>query len=297
MRIVFNTTFERGIRAVSDAAESLTEAQRQVASGRRIERPSQDPLGTANAIVEHQNLDRLEASQNATEAANYRLGVADNALSDIINQLTSAQSATLSARGSSQTQAQRDAAANELLAIRDALMADINTKLQGTYLFSGSSVTTAPFAATGGGISAYQGDANVTSIEYEAGKTVASTFDGGQIFQGSDTAHILDALTTLAADVAVNNQAGIQAGVDAIGRAFDRATVAQTQVGNQLRVLDDTRARLSFERTGAIARLSSIEDADLAEAAARLAQADTAYRAALGSVATLGRISLMDYLR
>ena len=34
-----------------------------------------------------------------------------------------------------------------------------------------------------------------------------------------------------------------------------------------------------------------------AEAASQLAQSETSYRAALASVATLGRISLMDYLK
>ena len=47
----------------------------------------------------------------------------------------------------------------------------------------------------------------------------------------------------------------------------------------------------------AVARLSSVEDVDLAEAATKLSQADTAYRAALGSVATLGKVTLMDYLK
>lgn len=146
MRVVFNTAFEHGLKSINQAAEALTEAHRQVASGRRIARPSQDPLGMGTAIHEHANLDRLDASSNATESSAYRLTVADNTLSDIITQLTAAQSTALSARGSSQTQAQRDAASNQLLAIRDALMSDANTKFQGTYLFSGSQVTTAPFA-------------------------------------------------------------------------------------------------------------------------------------------------------
>ena len=93
----------------------------------------------------------------------------DNTLTDIVNQLTSAQTTALAARGSSQTQAQRDAASNELLAIRDALMSDINTKFQGAYLFSGSKVTIAAYASSGGVISAYQGDSNVTSVEIEPG--------------------------------------------------------------------------------------------------------------------------------
>ena len=91
MRVVFNTAFEHGLKSINQAAEALTEAHRQVASGRRVARPSQDPLGTGTAIHEHANLDRLDASSNATESSAYRLTVADNTLSDIITQLTAAQ--------------------------------------------------------------------------------------------------------------------------------------------------------------------------------------------------------------
>lgn len=297
MRIVFNTSFEEGVLSMNRASEALSEAQRQVSSGRRMARPSDDPLGTAAAITEHAALSRLAAYSSAADAASYRLGIADSALSDVITQLTAAQTSALAARGSFQTQAQRDAASRELLAIRDALTADINTKFQGSYIFSGSNVLSPAYTVTGSTTSAYLGDSSISQIEIEPGRSVASTFDGGKIFQGSDSRHVLEVLTDLATAVAANDQAGIAIGVDAIGRAFDRATSAQAEVGNDLRVLDDGRLRLASERTGVIARLSSVEDADLAQAAARLSQAETAYRAALSSVATLGRITLMDYLK
>ena len=66
MRIVFNTAFEQDVSSINQAAEALAEAQRQVSSGRRIARPSDDPLGAATAIDEHAMLDRLDAS-NATD--------------------------------------------------------------------------------------------------------------------------------------------------------------------------------------------------------------------------------------
>ena len=297
MRIVFNSSFSDGVLAISRAAQALTDAQRQVATGRRINAPSDDPLGAASAILEHSTLDRLDAYSGAADAAAYRLGLADSALSDIINQVTSAQTIALSARGSAPTQVQRDAASHELLAIRDALKSDINAQFQGAYIFSGSKTTVPPFTQSGSVISPYQGDANPTHIDITNGRTASITFDGGKVFQGSDPQHVLDALTNLAAAVSAGNQAGIATGVDALSRAFDRATNQQAEVGNDLRAIDDVRLRTASERTGVIARLASIEDADLAEAASRLSQADTAYRAALAAVATVGRVSLMDYLK
>jgi flagellar hook-associated protein 3 FlgL len=297
MRISFNTAFEEGTRAINKAAESLTEAQRQLSSGRRIGSPSDDPRGTSTAITEYATLNRVDAYAHAADVLSSRLGLADAVLSDIITQLTAAQSTVLSARGSNTTPAQRQAAATELLSIRDAIMSDVNTQLQGQYLFSGSNVLVAPYANPGGPISPYQGDASVARIDIAAGRDVAATFDGGAILQGADPQHILDALTDLAAAVAAGNDAGIASGVDAVSRAFDRATLAQTRVGNDLRTLDDVRGQLTVARLGSVARLSKVEDVDLAAASASLTQAETAYRAALAAVAHTLKLSLLDFMK
>ena len=296
-RIPFNAAYEEGTRAINRAAATLAEAQRQLASGRRIQSPSDDPLGTSTAITEHAALDRVDAYTRATDAVGSRLVLADTVLSDIITQLTAAQSSALSARGTAATPAQRQAVAAELLSIRDAIMSDINTQLHGTYLFSGSNVLTAPYELVAGNISAYQGDASAVLTDVAAGREVGGTFDGGAILQGADNQHILDALTDLAAAVTAGDANAIGDGVDAITRAFDRATLAQTRIGNDLRAIDDVRAQLTTSRGTSIARLSAVEDADLAAVSARLAQSDTAYRAALASIANTLKLSLFDFLK
>jgi flagellar hook-associated protein 3 FlgL len=297
MQITFNTSFEDGIRAISRASEALAEAQRQVASGRKLNQPSDDPLGAAAAVAEHANLTRLDAYSGAADAASSRLGLADAVLSDVINQLTAAQGTALGARGSSVTQAQRDAAANQILSMRDALLSDVNTQIQGVYLFSGSKSNVAPYATAGSGFTGYRGDSAVQTIDIGTSRSVSITLDGGQIFQGSDATHVLDAMTSLAAAISAGNDAGISAGVDALKRAFDRATTAQAAVGNGLRALDDNQAELTAIRTQATSRIANIENADLAESASRMTEAQTAYRAALAAMANTGQMSLMDYLK
>src|SRR5690348_547583 len=101
MRISFNSSFEQATRDVNTAGTALAEAQRQLSSGRRIGSPADDPLGTSTAITEHAGVNRIDAYTHAADALSTRLGLADAVLSDIITQLTAAQSTALSARGSS----------------------------------------------------------------------------------------------------------------------------------------------------------------------------------------------------
>lgn len=297
MRTTFNGVFVDGTTEVARAAQAMADAQKRVSSGRRINAPSDDPSGSESAIVDHATMDRMDAYTAASDVASSRLSVADAALTDMINQITAAKTSALSARGSTQTQVQRDAASKELLSIRDALANDINTKFHGTYLFSGSESTTAPYVLSGGAYSSYQGNNTQVNAEVAPGRNVALTIDGNAVFKGGDSQHVLDMLTSLAASVAAGDNTAIGQGLDALDRAFDRLSSAQSTVGNSLRVIDDGRGQIDAAHFAALSRASKVEDADLSEAIADLSRSESALRAALQSLATVGRLTLMDYLK
>jgi flagellar hook-associated protein 3 FlgL len=297
VRVTFSASFRDASTEINRTADQLAAAQRQVSSGLRISKPSDDPAGASAAIADHAALGALDAYTQTADAATSRLTVVDSALTDIVNKITAAQTAAISAQGSSQSQSQRDAAAANLRAVSDALAADFNAQFHGVYLFGGSLATTPPYINTAGTISSYQGNATAASVEIDRGRLLQISFDGGLIAQGGDPADVFTVLSDLVTAVQAGDSSGIGQGLDALGRAFDRATFAQTQVGTSLAALDDGRASLSASRLATSADLSKTEDADMASAIMRMSQADTAYRAALGAFSRIGSVSLMDYLK
>jgi flagellar hook-associated protein 3 FlgL len=297
VRVTSVTSFREGAAFISAAATALAEAQRQVSSGRRVDRPSTDPSAAAAAIGDRATLGSLAAFTKAADAATSRLTVVDSILSDVVDKITDAQTKSLGARGSTQTQVQRDTAAADLQGIADALLLDFNTQFRGAYLFGGASATTAPFTKTGTTVSPYQGDSIAVSVDVDAGRAVQVSVDGGAVAKGSDTADIFATLSTLIAAVRAGDNNGIGQGIDALGRAMNRATQAQTTVGVSLQSLDEQRSRLSVVNLDTKARLSRDQDANMAEAITAMNQAETSYRAALGAFATNGKLSLLDYLR
>jgi flagellar hook-associated protein 3 FlgL len=240
----------------------------------------------------------VDAYRRATDAASSRLFVADAALSDVINQLIAAKVAATNGLGSGRIQTQRVALSTEILGIRDALLGDMNARFGSTYLFAGAAGGQPPFVSLpAGGVSAYQGDAAPQSIDIEDGREVQISFDGGAIMQGTDPTHLFDELTALAAAVQAGDSVGMQQGIAALDRAFDRANLAQTRVGIALKALEDVRPHLDARRLGSLTRVSAIEDADMAAAISDLTRAETAQQSALAAFATMARLTLMDYLR
>ena len=174
----------------------------------------------------------------------------------------------------------------------------MNTKLRGAYLFAGTASDEAPYLQNPDGtVSAYQGTAAAVSVDIDRGRSVQVAWNGDAIMRGGEATDLFADVTALIDDVRSGDSAGVAAGLQQLGRAFERVGAAQARIGTDLNAIDDTRARLKTLRDTAGARASLQAEANLAEAATGLAQADTAYRAALAAAAGATRVSLLDYLK
>jgi flagellar hook-associated protein 3 FlgL len=108
---------------------------------------------------------------------------------------------------------------------------------------------------------------------------------------------VLTVLDNLAAAAQAGDSAGISAGIAALQDAFKRATAAQSRLGVDEQSVGDAQGRLADLRLATDTRRSKDEDVNMADAAARMSQAQVAYRAALGAVSVANQVSLIDYLK
>ena len=295
MRIIFDVIRD-GLPAIETAGAQLARAQQQLATGRRVAGAGDDPLAVQQAIAERSTIGAIDAYTRSNQSAAAQLATADTVLNGLADKLTAASVAGLSGRGASATPTSRAAAAERVRGLRDSIVSDVNTTFRGSYLFSGTNADQPPYVQSGGSWT-YQGNAAVSTVEVDRGRQVSITFNGQQILQGSDATNVLTALDSLATALDAGDAAGIDAGVAAVERAFDRTQRAIGTLGADEQGLDEAAVRLASARQAADIRRAGLEDANMVEAATRMSQADSAYRAALAAVSTAERQSLLDYLR
>lgn len=296
MRVTFDSVFRNSMFDINRTAEEMARRQREVSSGHRIDVASDDPSGMSVTIAEKAETATLDYYLKANDSVESRLTVVDTVLSDVIRQITNAQSRAAAGRNSFVTPTQRTAIAGEIREAADAILTAVNTQYRGIYLFSGSQSNTPPYAA-GPPISPYQGDARTMSVDIGRGNAVQSTFNGDTVIRGASANDLFQTLTTLANDIQSGNTAGIDVGLAELGQAFDRVTNAQTRVGLDLASLTDSRANLDSLRRASDTRRSDAEDANLAESISGMQLAESAHKAALAALANVGRLSLMDYIK
>jgi flagellar hook-associated protein 3 FlgL len=295
MRVTFNSIRD-GLDAINTANEQFATAQWQVSSGRRLQSPSDDPAAAQSTVNDQAEIATLDSYSRASDSAVSRLAILDSVLGDVVEKITQALTAAQSARGSTVDAATRAAASGMITAIRDSIAGDINTSFNGSYLFSGSKATTTPYVKAAG-VWTYQGDAVAVTLAVDRSRSVTLATSGQAILQGSDPTGLLSVLDTLAADAASGNTAGVNTGMDALNRAFRRASDAQSFVGTEQQSVADGQTRLRALRLASVVQLSKDQDANVVEAITRMNQAQITYQAALGAVAASSKVSLLDYIK
>lgn len=298
MRVTFNSSFSQSSHDLTRATEELVRRQREVSSGRSLNAVSDNPSAAAASVRERSDLATLGQYQQAADSATSRLTVIDSVLSDTILRLTDAQTAILSARGSAVPEAQRQAAANDLVGIRDAIFGNFNTSFRGTHLFGGSSGTAAPFVRAADGTVTMTGfDGTPLLVDIGREISVQMSYDGRDIAQGSAAESVFEALDRAIAAVRSGDDPGMASALASLQTAFDRATATQSHVGTSMNMIEGQLGRVRELKLAGEARVADNEGVNLAEAISQMNHADTAYRASLGAIGTSGRMTLMDYLR
>ena len=275
----------------------LAQTRDQLSSGKEIQKPSDDPFGTARALqyradlaanAQYQaNVGEASSWQNATDISLGQIGGLTQRARDLLVQ---GANDTLGSSG-------RQSIATEIDQIIESIKSAGNTQYAGRYIFSGSKTTTAPY--TPGGADTYLGDAATISREIGPGVQVPINVDGASVIgDGATPGSLLATLRKISDDLKTNNSAALQSGdLSALDTALDGVTVARATVGARTNRLDAALSRLQQLEQTTMGLLSNTEDADMAKTMVDFSQQQAVYQAALKAGAQVIQPSLMDFLR
>jgi flagellar hook-associated protein 3 FlgL len=271
--------------------ERLANAQSQVSGGKRIEKPSDDPLGAERAMRLKDQLESTSAYRTAVDESRSWLDATDTALESLGNVVQRVRELTLQAANGATTPSGRQSIKLEVDQLTEQLKTTLNSAYDGRRLFSGTATDTPPYSAATG--DAYQGDSGAVVRQIGPGVSVQVNITGDDVLSG-----LLPTLRALSTHLQSNDVASLQ-GTDlqALDAGFDNLTAKRAQVGAITNRVDAAGQRLDDVFDVASAFLSKTEDADLPQALTDLSAQQNALQAALRGGATLIQQSLMDFLR
>ncbi len=173
-----------GVNSILDQQVKLSKTQNQLASGKRILAPSDDPVATSQLMQLRQTENSVNQYQANADAAVNRLSTEEGVLDSVTNLLQRVRELAVQAANATQTNDTRSFIASEVRQRLDELLGLANTKDgNGEYLFAGSKGYTEPFVPNAAGGYDYFGDDSQRFLQIGAGRQVADGNPGSEVFQ------------------------------------------------------------------------------------------------------------------
>jgi flagellar hook-associated protein 3 FlgL len=271
----------------------LAELQEQLSSGRRLNRPSDSPTDTAQAMRLRGSLSSLEQySRNAADGAS-RLGLADQALTTSTELVAHARELGLQgANAGSSSPASRAALATELDQVRASLLDQANTTYLSRPLFGGVTNGEAAYDDTG----TYVGTPGEVTRRVGENTRVRVDVDGRAVF-GDGATSVFTELDDLANALRAGDDAGITAGLQKLAGRLDTIGTAHADLGAAQNRVDRAQDEIQDNQLDLTSALTDIENIDLPRTMIDINMQEVAYQAALAATARVVQPSLVDFLR
>jgi flagellar hook-associated protein 3 FlgL len=183
MRISTRETYTNGVGALLDQQARVSETQVKIASGTRITRPSDDPIGNSIALNLKQQVNAAEQFIKNGQVAENVLKSQEAAMVNISDILGRVRELTLQAGSGALSVADRKSLAVEMQGRLDELVSIANTQTpDGTYLFSGFTNNNKPFTKDNAGNFQYNGDQGSIMYQVNTSVTVKGADNGAELF-------------------------------------------------------------------------------------------------------------------
>lgn len=291
-KIIYNTVTNNLQRNL----EKLLEVQESASSGKRINRPSNDPIGVMKVIDYNSAISKADQYQRNIDNGMVFLSTTESAISTTQQILVRAKELTISALNDTNGPAERAMMAKEIEQLHLQAIQIANTKISGRYIFAGYNTSAPPYNPDG----TYAGTASpdgYIEVEIDSGSTIAINMPGYRAFVTSDDIDILGTLDDLKTALEGNDRDGINNAVDNLENAMDHLSEVRAEIGARINRLETAKEYLSKLKLDLIEYKSEIEDADITDVITQLAMQQNVLEMSRASAARVLQQSILDFLK
>lgn len=319
MRLSTSQIFNSGTIGMQNLQYSLYKVQQQMATGRRILSPADDPMGASQALQVTQSKGVNEQFLKNIGDATSKLNLLDSTLNGIEQELQVILERAVQAGNGSYSETQRGMIAEELKQRMSSLISLANTKDgTGLYIFAGYKSSTQPFqvdpgatppyALASGTHVSYAGDGGVEALQVSGSRTMTTSENGLDVFmqvrdaQGNPTGRsMFDSLQNMinildpASGIPFTTTSYEQSLGDTSAAIAHLSTV-RASVGARLQSLDSMAITANDSDYLYRVRLSELQDLDYVDAISQASRLQLQLEAAQLSFKQASQLSLFNIL-
>lgn len=218
MRISTSQIYNIATLGMGQAQAAVTKTQEQMATGKRVLSPADDPVAATTILKLNQELARTEQYKKNIDVADNSLSLEDSTLQTVVDLMQrmrelavkAGNTAVLTSADYKSLAAEVDTRINELMNLQNTRNAS------GQYIFGGFQGDAAPFINKGGGNYEYVGDEGQLFLQASASVSVAVSDSGKKVFVDIPSNH-----NTVNTSASSSNRA-LPASVITVGQIVDQ---------------------------------------------------------------------------
>lgn len=299
LRVTQTLMVTRALSNLNYQTRQLLQLQEELATGLRVNSPSDDPLAARIAINLRQTMSREDQYLTNISGANMQLLETVTAIQSVVDTLQRANEITLQGSNGTMAQAQRDQLAVEANQLIESVLMEANHQTNGKYIFGGTRTLNAPYVPTRnaqGEITsvAYAGNIEKISVAVADGVSVVVNEPGRNAFQS--TQDVLQLLINIRDNLRTSDLPALQQRLAELKRGQDQALASVARIGATQNRLERLTANTEDHIQQLKVALSDAIEADYAETIMNLNAQTNAFQAALSASARVIQQSLLDYI-
>lgn len=182
MRISSAQLHEASVRAMTTQQASLVKVAQQVAEGRRVLTPADDPIASSREVALDASLRSSEQMQKNQADVKGQLEQAENYLGQGSTLLSAFKSSIVKAGSGVLSPSDRASVVADMTSLRDQMMSLANTQDEsGNFVFAGFKRDSQPFSRTSEGV-VYGGDSGIRQSQIGPNRFIDANFSGAYVF-------------------------------------------------------------------------------------------------------------------
>jgi len=286
----------------------MSELENTISSGRKINKPSDDPVGVTYALRYRSQLASNEQFQRSTDSAQSWLDATDGQMGKATDVMTRLKELMVQSGSGTNPQSALDAAAEEVKQLKEQLVDIGNSKSGSKFIFNGQNYDNMPYPSTSGPDFAKVQTDN-SAVQYVIGENIkfqintpgndffGKPYDSTNTDPTSEKDNAFAIMDRLITALGNGDQEAIGNELTNIDSRMSKMLAGRSEVGARTNRVDLVSSRLNDEELNITALQSKTEDADIAASMIKASSAQTVYEAALKSSASMISTSLVDFMR
>lgn len=293
MRVTQSMLAGNSLRNLSKSYEKMGTYQDQLATGKKINRPSDDPVVVMKGMHYRMNLTEVEQYRRNISEAYQWMENSEAGIEQGTQVLQRVRELMVQARNGTNSPEDLKAIGAEMKQLKEDLVGSANTQVAGNYIFNGTQTKEAPVTLNADGTVTVNIDKSPFEIEVSKGVQLKANINSDNVFSED----LFAVIGSIEKALSSGDASGLDGLLSDLDGKMDSMSAERAELGasyNRLELIED---RVGKQEIVSTRILSENEDADLEKVIMDLTAQESIHRAALSVGARIIQPTLMDFLR